>query len=464
MFLIACVAVSFTASATPSWEINSKGSIQWNVDKAQLPHKDHVEMSGEQMAFVLRWAINADGVLDLDRSLVFPMLRTIPNDTHASLMHRLNTDITSMVSVEEKSLYNEATKFVEIDGMFRVVSIFDEAVEVERIIFPSMDKPFMCERYVLKNLQDDEVTVYIPEFKQNITTLPECGVDGSYLISASIQGAGTYKLKSGESLTFDAVFQACRLTEAPQVADVDAEYAARRAFVENDIDSALILATPDQVVNTMFRYAKIRASESIFKTSGGYMHAPGGESYYAAIWANDQAEYVNPFFPYLGYAVGNESAMNSFRHFARFMNDEWKPIPSSIIAEGKDIWNGAGDRGDAAMIAYGASRYALAMGDKTVAKELWPLIEWCLEYCDRKLNDGGVVTSDTDELENRFPSGEANLCTSSLYYDALLSSAYLASELAMNPSVAKDYRKKAETLRRNIDSYFAKEMYGYDTY
>lgn len=464
MFLIACVAVSFTASATPSWEINSKGAIQWNVDKAQLPHKDHVEMSGEQMAFVLRWAINADGVLDLDRSLVFPMLRTIPNDTHASLMHRLNTDITSMVSVEEKSLYNEATKFVEIDGMFRVVSIFDEAVEVERIIFPSMDKPFMCERYVLKNLQDDEVTVYIPEFKQNITTLPECGVDGSYLISASIQGAGTYKLKSGESLTFDAVFQACRLTEAPQVADVDAEYAARRAFVENDIDSALMLATPDQVVNTMFRYAKIRASESIFKTSGGYMHAPGGESYYAAIWANDQAEYVNPFFPYLGYAVGNESAMNSFRHFARFMNDEWKPIPSSIIAEGKDIWNGAGDRGDAAMIAYGASRYALAMGDKTVAKELWPLIEWCLEYCDRKLNDGGVVTSDTDELENRFPSGEANLCTSSLYYDALLSSAYLASELAMNPSVAKDYRKKAETLRRNIDSYFAKEMYGYDTY
>ena len=464
LFLIACVAVSFTASATPSWEINSRGAIQWNVDKAQLPHKDHVEMSGEQMAFVLRWAINADGALDLDRSLVFPMLRTIPNDTHASLMHRLNTDITSMVSVEEKSLYNEVTKFVEIDGMFRVVSIFDEAVEVERIIFPSMDKPFMCERYVLKNLQDEEVKVYIPEFKQNITTLPECGVDGSYLISASIQGAGTYKLKSGESLIFDAVFQACRLTEAPLVADVDAEYAERRAFVENDIDSALILDTPDQVVNTMFRYAKIRASESIFKTSGGYMHAPGGESYYAAIWANDQAEYVNPFFPYLGYAVGNESALNSFRHFARFMNDEWKPIPSSIIAEGKDIWNGAGDRGDAAMIAYGASRYALAMGDKTVAKELWPLIEWCLEYCDRKLNDGGVVTSDTDELENRFPRGEANLCTSSLYYDALLSSAYLASELAMNPSVAKDYRKKAETLRRNIDSYFAKEMYGYDTY
>jgi len=30
------------------------------------------------------------------------------------------------------------------------------------------------------------------------------------------------------------------------------------------------------------------------------MHGPGGGRYYAAIWANDQAEYANPFFPFLG--------------------------------------------------------------------------------------------------------------------------------------------------------------------
>ena len=126
------------------------------------------------------------------------------------------------------------------------------------------------------------------------------------------------------------------------------------------------------------------------------MHGPGGESYYAAIWANDQAEYVNPFFPYLGYGVGNESALNSYMHFARFMNDGFKPIPSSIIAEGIDIWNGAGDRGDAAMIAHGASRYALARGDRSEAEELWPLITWCLEYCDRQISEEGVVRSDSD--------------------------------------------------------------------
>lgn len=52
-----------------------------------------------------------------------------------------------------------------------------------------------------------------------------------------------------------------------------------------------------------------------------------------------------PFFPMLGYDIGNRSALNAFRHFARFMNAEYRPIPSSIIAEGDDIWNGAGDRG-----------------------------------------------------------------------------------------------------------------------
>ena len=115
----------------------------------------------------------------------------------------------------------------------------------------------------------------------------------------------------------------------------------------------LILETPDAVIDRMFAFSKIRACESIYETKGGRMHGPGGETFYAAIWANDQAEYINPYFPFVGYDYGNQSALNSYKHFARFMNTEWKPIPSSIIAEGIDIWNGAGDRGDAAMIAYG---------------------------------------------------------------------------------------------------------------
>lgn len=214
----------------------------------------------------------------------------------------------------------------------------------------------------------------------------------------------------------------------------------------------------------MFAFSKIRALESIYDTKGGPMHGPGGESYYAAIWANDQAEYINPYFPFVGYRYGNASAVNSFKHFARYMNDEWKPIPSSIVAEGDSYWNGAGDRGDAAMIAYGAARYALASGNREEARELWPLIEWCLEFSRRKINEDGVVTSDADELEGRFPAGEANLCTSSLYYDALLSAAYLAEDLGKGNAVAGKYRRQAARLEKAIDRYFAAEVEGFDTY
>lgn len=214
----------------------------------------------------------------------------------------------------------------------------------------------------------------------------------------------------------------------------------------------------------MFSFAKIRGAESIYNTKGGYMHSPGGESYYAAIWANDEAEYINPFFPFLGYDIGNISAYNSFQHFARYMNDDYKPIPSSIIAEGTDIWNGAGDRGDAAMIAYGAARYALARGDKQEAENLWSLIEWCLEYCHRKLNKEGVVTSDSDELEGRFPAGKANLCTSTLYYDALLSASYLGKDLGKPASRIQSYKKQAKELRQAIEDYFGGTVEGFNTY
>jgi Cellobiose phosphorylase len=114
------------------------------------------------------------------------------------------------------------------------------------------------------------------------------------------------------------------------------------------------------------------------------------------------------------------------------------------------------------MVAYGASRYALARGDK--AEELWGLIEWCLEYCKRKLNKEGVVTSDADELENRFPAGKANLCTSSLYYDALCSAGYLGKELGKPASQLAKYKKEAATLRLNIDKYFGAKVEGFNTY
>ena len=394
-------------------------------------------------------------------------------------MYRMATDIPSLLGVNGLALQAERVEQVSVDGALTVRSLWGvgkmnvgsardtkpvPVVEMTRTIFPSRSLPLMCEHYVLRNVGGKPLAVYIPEFSQVVTTDPAKGVAGSYVVRGDLAGSGTFMLVPADSLAFDAVFQAYRSDEEPLRPDVAAEYAARMEFVHGCIDANLVLETPDPVIDTEFRYAKLRAAESIIETRGGYMHAPGGESYYAAVWANDQAEYVNPFFPFLGYGTGNESALNSFRHFARFMNPGYEPLPSSIIAEGDDIWNGAGDRGDAAMIACGAARYALARGSRAEAEELWPLIEWCLEYCRRKLTADGVVASDTDELEGRFPTGEANLRTSTLYYDALLSAVPLGRELGVMPAVTARYAAEAGVLAKAIDAHFGGEVGGYDTY
>jgi hypothetical protein len=305
----------------------------------------------------------------------------------------------------------------------------------------------------------------IPEQRTVYHTDIADGVNGSYTILTEIMHSGTYSVSPGEEIRFDASIQAFSKGkgESEIVLDVGNELARRKDFVHN-MWSDLVLETPDSAINQEFAFAKIRAAESIYRTAGGLMHGPGGEAYYAAIWANDESEYIAPFFPFLGYKTGNEATLNTFRLYMKYLNKEYNPVPSSIIAEGKDTWQGAGDCGDAAMLAYGGARYALTRGDKSEAQYLWPLIEWSLEYCNRKLNKEGVVESDADELEGRFPSGKANILVSSLYYDGLISSAYLAKVLGMPQVQILKYKKQAGDLRKSIESYFGANVEGFNTY
>lgn len=458
-----CVA---PVNAQNRWSILPDGGITWEV-KDRIPHYDHIEMSGLKVSTVLRYGVNADGAFELNKSMVWPMLRTIPNNTHASLMRRFAWNASDMVSVNGQSLSGEKVSRITLDGKMTVESSIDLSrnakAELTRIIFPAVASPAIYEKYILRNVGSAPLSVEVPNSRSVATTDPAKGVDGSYKQVSEIIGATTRQLQPGEELIFYAAITGYKNGEAELKPDVEKELQARKDLIAGFWNN-LILETPDPIINTMFAFAKIRGAESIYDTKGGLMHGPGGESYYAAIWANDQAEYINPFFPYLGNENGNRSAMNSFKHFARFMNPEYEKIPSSIVAEGLDVWGGAGDRGDAAMVAYGAARYALSRGVKAEAEELWPLIEWCLEYCRRNLNEKGVVASDADELENRFPAGKANLCTSSLYYDALRSAVYLGKDLRKSSSQLSAYDKQAKTLRKNIESYFGAQVEGFDTY
>ena len=464
---IVLTIVPLVLCAENRWKMTEDGGIRWEVGE-RLPHEDHIEMSGRQVSVVLRYGVAADGSLVMNKSMVWPMLRTIPNNTHASLMRRFTWDAASDILVRGNRVKTERVEYIELNhGQMTISSLLPEVgLRLIRTYFPSAALPMLVEHYSLRNEAKSPVLVELPLVRTHYNTRAEQGVKGSYTLLCKTEVPQTSALlKPGESIEFSACIQAYSEAKGERECPLEVDEESRqRCTLADNLQQNLILESPDEVINRMFAFSKLRASESIYETAGGPMHGPGGESYYAAIWANDQAEYVNPFFPFEGYEYGCQSALNSYLHFARFMNDAWTPIPSSIIAEGTDIWNGAGDRGDAAMIAYGAARYVLARGSRQEAEQLWPLIKWCLEYCHRKLLPEGVVASDHDELEGRFPSGKANLCTSSLYYDALLSAASLCRELGYSKALASQYLRQAQQLRGSIESYFGSVVEGFQTY
>ncbi len=459
--LLACSISLFAQQSR--WTIDRDGGISWQVEPGKT-HEDQIEMSGRRVSLILTYGVRENGSLNLTRQVVFPGLRTIPNDTHASLSYTF-TDASPRFFLAGRLVAQEVVSAVHIRGLVMIDSSIgrNQGITLTRTIFPSTIAPLALEKYVFQNDGTREITIEVENTQKVVRTLAARGVTGEYVISSEVLDPGVRTLAPGGTATFAVAFTAREASSAKQTIDIEREEKARRDRVESFL-TKLRLETPDPVFNTEFAFAKIRTTESIYETKGGLLHGPGGGAYYAAIWANDQAEYANPFFPFLGDATANESAMNSFRHFARYMNPDYKPIPSSIIAEGTSFWNGAGDRGDMAMIAYGASRFALAYGDRATADELWKLISWCLEYCKRKINADGVVASDSDELENRFPAGKANLNTSSLYFDALNSAVFLGRELKRPEAEVAQFARQAETLHSAIERYFGAKVQGFDAY
>ncbi|HEY2015095.1 MAG TPA: hypothetical protein VGH38_16415 [Bryobacteraceae bacterium] len=459
---VLCALLGLAAPAFPQsrWKVDGDGGITWEVKRGDA-HQDQIEMSGRKVSAIVTYGTRENGALTLSRQVVFPSLRTIPNDTHASLNYTFGDDDTPRIFIGGRPA-REVVSRIHHRGMVIVDSMLGD-IALTRTLFPSIDKPLFLEKYSFVNRGTRDVTVEVESTGKTVRTNAARGVTGEYVISSAVPDAGVKTLKPGEGANFAVVFTARESGTPPLNVQLDAEEKARRERVDSFL-SKLRLETPDTIFNTAFSFAKIRTTESIFETKGGLMHGPGGGAYYAAIWANDQAEYADPFFPFLGDAVANQAAINSYRLFARYMNPDFKPIPSSIIAEGTSFWNGAGDRGDMAMIAYGASRFALAYGDRNTAEELWKLIAWCLEYCRRKVNPQGVVASDSDELEGRFPAGKANLATSSLYFDALNSAVLLGRELGRPAAETGAYDRQAKDVEAAIENYFGATVQGFDTY
>jgi hypothetical protein len=65
--------------------------------------------------------------------------------------------------------------------------------------------------------------------------------------------------------------------------------------------------------------------------------------------------------------------------------------------------------GTLSMVLYGLSKFLLFQGDRAAAEEMWPLIEFAAASVLRHTTADGIVASETDEMEDRYPTGQANL-------------------------------------------------------
>lgn len=446
------------------WHSNADNSITWDLTKeTRLPHNDNIELSGTQVSGIIRYEVTKAKQLHITRDILFPQLRkyTKSNESlyRAYLRDNYTDDLLPVLTLGDKKYEAGVLDSVRIKGKISFYFKERDGLTVVRSFFPSMQERCLVEKWTLLNTGQTPRTVGIgaTELKQE-----EAGWHGTYHRRVFTDAKRTVTLQPREHYEFGVYFLATVNDEAEPAVSVAAIERSRDTFLDS-MATNLQLHSPDPVLNTLFYFSKIRAAESIFRSRYGLVHSPGGGSYYVGIWANDQAEYSGPFFPYLGYQTGVQAALNAYRIFQRNLPKDGGKIWASFEMDVTFPF-GERDRGDAAMIAFGATHFLLASGDQKKAEELWPLVTWCLDYCRRRTTAEGVVASESDELEGRFPSGSANLSTSSLYYGALVQAARLAKAMQKPAAVSATYQRQAEQVAKAIDQYFGAEMDGLRTY
>lgn len=464
IFLIFFSLKSF-AQKENLWSVSEQGiTWTWDADLKNIVD-DNIEMSGLLVAGIIHYSVDTNQYLTLERDVIFPQHRPLLKSTdkdwwiYRSYLREIYKDeVTSpkIYTNNKEIVFNKVSK-IEIDGMitFHYEQAKDTELSLKRSLYPSTDQAAFYDRWTLQNegKKDVEIQFKNQSFKKVFLT-----TNGEISVFNQHTNPKRTIIESGASITFGQYIQAGEnKMNSPDIAF------EKRIELLNSWKKNLVFSSPNKQINRLFEFSKIRGSESIFESEMGKVHSPGGGRYYGGFWANDQAEYISPFFPFLGYDIGNESAMNCYLVFLDKINEEYEPIQYAFEMGGT-VPAFQLDRGDAAMIAYGASQFALFRSNKKDNDDLWELIEWCLEYCKRQLNSEGVVKSESDEMEGRIETGTANLSTSSLYYGALLHSALLAKALKKNDSIISKYEQQAKVLRININTFFGGEIEGLDTY
>ena len=273
-------------------------------------HSDRIEMGGEQVSCAVTYGVQ-NGEPYYKRQFAFPDFRTQPNNTCAT--YYPETD-KNPIAFQTKETFER----VEFDGALSVYSRAGD-LKVVRRFYPSVELPVFYEQIELYNGGTKWKTLARIDLRLTCE---------GYVYFERSCNTPCRPIEAGERLSLTFSYSA-RYANG----DIPSESAPldkRRARVA-ELLSQCDITTGNDTVDTMFAFAKLRAAEGLCNTVKGLIHNPGGLAYYAAIWCNDQCEYVAPWFAFTGDKKEAEAVENIYgwyypyyvRRFA-FLRLRWR--------------------------------------------------------------------------------------------------------------------------------------------
>jgi hypothetical protein len=364
-------------------------------------------------------------------------------------------DLIPEILIDGRPMKTALPVRADFDGLLTLTYPEYGGIVAERVIYPSMTKPLVLDEWRLLNSTSKPVKVAV---KQARIVMPQ----GDKVVMVwSSQAVKPTEVDAGGELSFHVSIQARLKNDPDPAVDVAAERMARLALADAAWRGPGRLETPDRDLDIAYALQKFHVLETPVETVKGVITHNGSLTYSPGIWANDPVEYSSPLFPFFGDAELNKAAMNMYRVWLDYCREHGSdPFPGSF--EHADLKLTQKHRGDDAMVLYGLSKFLLFQGDRAAAEEMWPLIRLSAESVKRNTRADGVVASKSDEMEGRYPTGDANLSTTSLAYGGYRFAAHLARSL--NKPEAAEFDQRADKLRRSIESFFGAEVEGYQTY
>jgi hypothetical protein len=364
-------------------------------------------------------------------------------------------DLLPKLLIDNTPIQDFLPNTVSFDGFLKVTYPETQGIIATRKLYPSMSEALVLDEWQLRNSSNKAVTLTV---KPSRIETPE-GKDVTMIWNSQAMVPTT--IEPGGIITFHASVQA-RLNDQPDLTvDPAAHHAARQAVADAAWRGPGRLETPDHNLNVAYALQKFHVLEGPIETVKGIITHNGSLTYSPGIWANDPVEYSSPVFPFFGDPELNTASMNMYRIWLDHCREHGiDPYPGSF--EGPSLKLTQRWRGDDAMVLYGLSKFLLFQGDRAAAEKMWPLIEFSAESIQRNTRPNGVVASKTDEMEDRYPTGDANLSTSALAYGGYKLAARLAYDL--KKPVAAEFDKRASAVRGGIESFFGAKVEGFDTY